>query len=212
MGRVADLEARAVADSTQPVLRASIHDVVRDSDVKFKAEYRPQDVDFQRACRFLRTDLDAFSLEEISALVRHGYETTLSAVQDAVSPPRDKTAITDPCPAGWPFHLDVIQQVRTIGRVVGGLGDVTEILDRDIPAAYRQVFGTPMTNQQRQAVEEEKQDRAKAAAERRSLVERLERGSRRHVRLWDSADRASWALLLLALALLAAVLSLIVLT
>jgi predicted acylesterase/phospholipase RssA len=212
MGRVADLEARAVADSVQPVLRASIHDVVRDSDVTLEAEYQPQDVDFQRACRFLRTDLDAFSLEEISALVRHGYETTLSAVQDAVSPPRDKTAITDPCPFGWPFRLDIIQLYRALGRFADILVEGGNKQDRDISAAYRQVFGTPMTDEQRQAVEEEKQDRAKAAAERRSLVEHLERGSRRHVRLWDSADPASWALLLLALALLAAVLALIVLT
>lgn len=212
MGRVADLEAQAVTASTQPILRASIHDLVRDSDVRLKVEYRPQDVDLQRACRFLRTDLDAFSLEEISALVRHGYETTLAAMQNVVSPPSDENTITDPCPVGWPFHIDLIQQARMLGRLVDSLVKTGNILDQDIPAAYRQIFGTPMTDEQRQALEQEKRDRAKAAAERRSLVERLERGSHRRTRLWNSADRASWALLLLVLAIVAAVLALIVLT
>ena len=99
-----------------------------------------------------------------------------------------------------------------LGRLVDSLVKTGNILDQDIPAAYRQIFGTPMTDEQRQALEQEKRDRAKAAAERRSLVERLERGSHRRTRLWNSADRASWALLLLVLAIVAAVLALIVLT
>jgi hypothetical protein len=211
MGRVAELEAHAIESQEHPIVRVSIHDVVRQAGMDV-GDYEVQDVDIQRACRFLRTDLDRFTLEEIVALTRHGYEAALAGVIGILTTEPDSELIRDPCPAGWPYYLEFIQQVRLLGSVVENLVRTEQILDVEIPAAGRRIFGTPMTEEQRAAVDEEQKARGGAAIERRAIVERLEAGSHRHIRIWDSSDPASWMLAVVFLVVVAIAAFTIVLT
>ena len=65
-----------------------IEELVQPSDLDLATgDNVPQNQKVQTLVSQIRTDLDAFSLEEICALVRHGYEVALKRVRATASLP-----------------------------------------------------------------------------------------------------------------------------
>ncbi len=208
MSRVSELESHALASSRRVIKLVAIGDIVTPDDISIASEFEPQQVDLQRACRFVRTDLDAFSLEEIQVLARHGYETALSALAVYASPTIEKELITDPAPAGWPFYLDLIQPTRLLGRVIDGLVSVEENFG-EIDKASREIFGSPYTDVEREASAKQLEERRKEALDRAAAVRRMEGAAVRRARLWSRDDPFSWGTLVIILLILATVLFLV---
>ena len=82
----------------------------------------PLGVDLQKLLPRVRTDLDEFSLGEISALLRHGYCVARKAVKDAKLCPADRIPLSEPWdPTGRPQptpgqELDVANELKDSSR------------------------------------------------------------------------------------------------
>jgi len=197
MSRVSQLESQ-LAEGPRTV-SVTIGDLVTDGDLPAGSRHQPQPVDIQRACRFVRTDLDAFTMEEIQVLVRHGYECGVKSLQSYVQamPPG---ALVDPAPAPWPGYVQEIPLYRAAQVMV----DASDILDENavnIEKETRQAFGGPPISDDElsRARANEEEERAEAS-ERAKAVRRLEESATRRLRLWSASDPFSWLALLLLLA------------
>jgi hypothetical protein len=67
--------------------------------------------DFQQALAELRTDLDAFTLDESHALMACGYQMCSWRFQRDLAP-NHKELFDDPCPAEWPFKA-MLQEITS---------------------------------------------------------------------------------------------------
>lgn len=205
MGRVAELEAGAFRGrKTQPIL-IRISNSVKNDEIPFDAEYRVQDIDLQRACRFIRTDLDEFSKAEIWALMRHGYETTLAAIGPQVTSPPAREILTDPCPGNWPYALEYVAVSRHLVRLQEAFEQFDESWAR-ISEASRELLGTPYTEADRQAAKRAEQERADESRARAELLRDIREGGTRRLRLWKVSDPYSWLLVLFVILFVAVVL------
>jgi hypothetical protein len=160
--------------------------------------------------KFVRTDLDSFSLDEISALAKHGYEVawrwfnSLKPVSAALSAQSWKP--WDPCPASWPDYRQIVFDENMSPVVTRKLKTASE-LKRQL-LHYAQLMGWHAQAERLAAQLEggRLEDERREAERLRWTHGELRAAAERRIGLWNWGDWASYALLLLVLTVLALVL------
>jgi predicted acylesterase/phospholipase RssA len=190
MNRVAFLEKEACGRSG-PTMWLSIGDIVLQTAAD-ATQIVAQDLAVQKELRFVRTDLDGFTREEIRALTRHGYEVAWKNFLSAQPPKLENItwAPWDPIPAGWPDYKKIsairaeVEQWAAVRRA--GLRMLDGLIN-DLGHQHMQDSISAITP-----------TRLDSAETLRLMRQRVKAGGRRRLGLWNAKDPASWMLLTLA--------------
>jgi predicted acylesterase/phospholipase RssA len=163
--------------------------------------HQAQDQDAQRRLRFLRTDLDAFTVRQIRALVRHGYEVARRHFEDRY-PWTAVAVLSDPVSDIWPTAPTPQETIYMAAiNAIRGLESVHDLAVRG-EQLTQDLRGQPPSDEVKEVV----QERARQEAARRQELLRLRRdiddGATRKLRLWSGRDPASWFLLVPFLAII----------
>lgn len=194
MSRVAEL-VRANLAGAPPTCWLSLHDIVEPNGAD-PVRFRPQDAADQAMLTFLRTDLDAFTLTEIRALVKHGYEVAHKFFDGLPVPPEP----WDPCPPGWPDYTRMI-----LGSFAKAFERV-EVAAANLHRVLAQGDSTAIAAREKEV----RRNALDAAATRRTRHLGLLAASRRRVGLWNPSDWASYALAFAAFAGLTSICGLVI--
>jgi hypothetical protein len=211
MQRVASLESELWQREPGGRLTVlGISNVVADLPIG-RYSFRPQPQKIQRLLKGVRTDFDAFDLDLIRSLVKHGYEVAFqAALASAIATPLDEyrrqalgktyerqaddVLPWDPCPPGWP-DANVMREHAQRAAQKRPLLNLMQALEQ----GRRLLGGEPSS-------EAEKVRDALATADRRTAVELetlIAAASRRPIGIWNRRDWASWILALLAVGIIA---------
>jgi hypothetical protein len=196
--RVASLEEEHWTKAFPEAIKISIHDLVKekvpDSD-SLLSTFEPQDEEVQALVGQIRTDLDKFTMEEICALVRHGYEVALDKIKTATPAawvPSAEFQPSDPCVveriAGWPSleMADIIPKVRGATRLLNRVKKGYELLG-EADKAIHDCLGLPIISTEKKKIH--------GTDEVKKLRLRLKNSHIRHIGLWNPGDLVSWVLL-----------------
>ncbi|MCI0625080.1 MAG: patatin-like phospholipase family protein [Acidobacteria bacterium] len=209
MQRVASLESELwQREPGGRLIVLGIGDVVADLPLSSNS-FRPQLPKIQRLLKGVRTDFDAFDIDLIRSLVKHGYEVAFQAALASRIPmpldeyrrqalgkiderQTDDALPWDPCPAAWP-DANVMREHAQRAALKKPLLKVTEILEKGShalgvePSLKGERFRDSLTAADRKAVVE--------------LETLIAAASRRPIGLWNRRDWVSWILSLLAVAI-----------
>jgi predicted acylesterase/phospholipase RssA len=195
MKRVGLLEEYKRSRGLQRAVEFSIEKVVEERDIndlpRGQALFDLQDQAIQKLVAQTRTDFDAFSLEEICSLIRHGYEVCLSGLlQERMLPPTFEP--NDPCVVhfpdiGWPENLEAIETIKAfraafnLGKIAERSIKVQDETNRVLAALGGRSFPPSVDDGER-------------TAKIKKLRGKLKHTARRRIGLWHASDWLSWLL------------------
>ena len=191
----------------KPVVWLSIENVVNPTVFAEPGlEFLPQDRAIQRMLKNVRTDLDFFSLDEIRALVRHGYEVAWNDFHRLAGHsrwpfqgPAKQWEPWDPCPPGWPDYANILKYRKAtyIIQTIQPLEDLNKEFRRKLQLLSGEF---PSEDDSKTADTSRHEEESRALSE---LRKRITVAANRRVGLWNKRDWVSWLLVLILFAFIA---------